>query len=112
MENFETVLNTFVSGAQAIIDKDLLDHPFGKKLTIDPKGRKYARIVVTDTHKNGDPLSGDRGGSVYCFIDKTNGNVLKADGWKGPAKGPRSNIYNDKNGLDGVGPYGANYRYR
>lgn len=110
MKDFKIALNLFVIGAQIKIDNSLIDHPFGKKLTVDPKGKKYQRIVVTDTHKNGDALSADRGGSVFCFINKENGDVLKADGWKGPAKGARSNIFNDKHGLDGVSEYGANYR--
>ena len=48
-------------------------------------GPKYARLVVTRP-------CGAPGGSVYCFIDMTNGNLLKAAGWKTPAKGARGNI--------------------
>lgn len=108
MSNFTESLNTFLIGAQAIVDKSLIDHPFGKVLSIDPRGKKYKRIVVRDTDKQGNPLH-EIGGSVYCFINSENGDVLKSAGWKSPAKGARSNIYNDKNGLDGVNEYGANY---
>jgi len=31
--------------------------------------------------------------SVYCFVEKATGNILKAAGWKTPAKGARGNIY-------------------
>jgi hypothetical protein len=31
--------------------------------------------------------------SVYCFVEKATGNILKAAGWKAPAKGARGNIY-------------------
>jgi hypothetical protein len=48
-------------------------------------GPKYARLVVVRPGET-------RGGSVYCFIDMTNGNLLKAAGWKTPAKGARGNI--------------------
>lgn len=64
-------------------------------LTVDPNGKKYLRI-------NG-------GRSVYCFIEIATGNVLKAEGWKKPAKGIRGSIYaNDFAGY-GVTEYGARY---
>jgi hypothetical protein len=47
-------------------------------------GKKYARIVV---HTNGSK-------SVYCFIDLNNGDILKANSYKTPAKGKRGNIFN------------------
>lgn len=48
-------------------------------------GQKYSRIVVTS--------NGQR--SVYCFVDLTNGDILKNAGWKAPAKGKRGSIWND-----------------
>lgn len=48
-------------------------------------GPRYARLVRVRPGE-------ERGGSVYCFIDLTNGNLLKAAGWKTPAKGARGNI--------------------
>lgn len=47
-------------------------------------GPKYIRIVLTERGTN----------SVYCFIDRSNGDILKSDGWKKPAKGARGSIYN------------------
>jgi hypothetical protein len=44
-------------------------------------GSKNIRVV----HQGG----GSR--SVYCFV--ATGNILKAAGWKAPAKGARGNIY-------------------
>lgn len=58
-------------------------------------GRRYIRVW--------------RGNSVYAFIDKTNGDVLKADSWKKPAKHARGNIHNPDNGLTCTGPYGIVY---
>lgn len=49
-------------------------------------GKRYARIV--NRYAKGE------GGSVYCFIDLTNGDILKAASWKAPAKGARGNIFN------------------
>lgn len=46
---------------------------------------------------------------VHCFVDMTNGDVLKAEGWKKPAPTPRGNIFSDMNGMEGVNAYGAEY---
>ena len=67
-------------------------------LSVD-KGRKYARIVVDNGVQK----------HVHCFIDMTNGNVLKAAGWKAPAKHARGNIFNDDAGMNGVTVHGARY---
>lgn len=50
------------------------------KFSIDPSGKKFWR--VRDNR------------SVYCFIDASNGDLLKAEGWKKPAKGKRGSIFN------------------
>lgn len=67
-------------------------------LSIDPNGKKYIRIVVSG---NG------MGRSVHCFVDRATGNVLKAEGWKRPAKHARGSIY--ILGQEGVGRFGAHY---
>jgi hypothetical protein len=50
-------------------------------------GSKFTRIVENKTDFGG-------GKSVYCFIDRSNGDILKAAGWKAPAKGARGSIFN------------------
>lgn len=65
------------------------------------KGRKYIKIVTHDPEKGKD-------WSAFCFIDQ-NGDVLKPASWSAPAKHARSNIFNAKNGMDGVGLFGCNY---
>ena len=62
-------------------------------------GKKYARLVV-------EPYPGQK--SVWCFVNVENGDVLKAAGWKGPAKGVRGNIY-DKKSWKGFSEYGPQY---
>lgn len=52
--------------------------------TAEPSGRNY-RIVLHDGYNGG--------GSVHCFIDRTTGDVYKAEGWKRPAKGVRYNLH-------------------
>ena len=63
------------------------------------EGPRYLRVVREESSSR----------SVYCFIDKTNGDVLKAAGWKAPAKGARSNINDADFGLSGVTQYGGRY---
>ena len=68
------------------------------EVSIEP-GTKYARIVVSSAGPQR---------SAYGFIDLTTGDLLKADGWKKPAKHVRGNIYRE-NPLAGCGPYGMQY---
>ncbi len=68
-------------------------------ITIEP-GRKYARIVQSDS--NGSSRS------VHSFINLQNGDILKAESWKKPARHRRGNLYQD--GWEtSFGPHGANY---
>ncbi len=67
-------------------------------------GKRYVRVV--ESMVVGTVLTQK---SVHCFIDTTNGDVLKAAGWKAPAKHARGNIFNEDVGMNGVGIYGANY---
>lgn len=100
VSDFGTTLTRWLELVQAMVTQDFVrqfpnypeDPPI---LSIDPNGKKYVRIV--------------RKGSAYCFIDKTNGDILKAASWKAPAKGARGNIY-AADPLAGVTPYGAVYR--
>ena len=50
-------------------------------------GKKFAKIAVG--------YVSNEGRSVYCFIDLSNGDILKAAGWKSPAKGKRGSIFNE-----------------
>ena len=106
MADFNTALNLFVTAAQAIVDKHYNDNypRQGAKLSTT-KGRRYVRVVKTGMF-DGEEVKGQ---SVYCFVDTTNGDVLKAAGWKSPAKHARGNIYEDGNGALGVTAYGATY---
>lgn len=50
-----------------------------------------------------------RDGSAHCFVDRTNGDVLKAASWNAPAKHARGNINHYDFGLGCMGMYGAAY---
>lgn len=50
-----------------------------------------------------------RGNSAHAFIDRSNGDVLKAASWRAPAKHARGNLYDTTNGMGQMGPYGPAY---
>ena len=80
-------IEAFVSEYQAkFAARDAENHPgVGKSVVGYEIGRRYARIFVRH---------GDAGGRYALgFVDLTSGDLLKADGWKGPAKGVRGNIH-------------------
>lgn len=68
--------------------------PNNRKSTLSYKvNSKYIRVVQRD----------DNHGSVFCFIDSTNGNVLFPKGWKAPdLKNPRGNLFSEQGGLEAV----------
>lgn len=77
---------------------NLKDMPHLAPILSVNSGKKYDKIV---SQQNGNK-------SVYCFIEKSNGDILKAATWNAPAKTPRGNIWN-ANMLDGCTQYGAEY---
>lgn len=58
-------------------------------------GQKYAKVVS--------------GSFVFCFIDLSNGDILKSATWNKPAKHARGNIFSEDNGASAINKYGANY---
>lgn len=65
----------------------------------DKKIKRYIRLVHSENGK-------DR--SVYCFVDTTNGDLLKGS-WKAPVKnGVRGNIF-DQDTYANFNHYGPNY---
>jgi hypothetical protein len=88
-EDFDAALATFVRLTQEAVNARLArEYPDAwdrlKPLITIERGRRYAKVIDIN---NG-------GRSVRCFVDTTNGNILKADGWKKPASGARGNIFN------------------
>jgi hypothetical protein len=76
---------------------DALNQKFngiGYTFLVERPGVKYTRIVQT--------APGHR--SVFCFVDAA-GNILKAAGWKAPAKGVRSTLATVD--ITNVDPYGS-----
>lgn len=63
-------------------------------------GMRYVKVITVG--------SGSR--SVHTFVDKTNGNILKAASWKKvEPKNPRGNLFDSDFGLSGVTDHGAVY---
>jgi hypothetical protein len=102
---FSAALSAFLKAAQAIVDAGYAKYaPQCCKLTTSV-GPKYIRVISLLGH---DGVFNDRG-SVYCFVEKANGNVLKAASYATPAKHARSNIFAADFGASGVTEYGARY---
>lgn len=103
-EEFCEALATFVAGAQCILNEHHKQANYTNLVDIlsIKRGLKFAKIVRTRQDSPGSA-------SVHCFVDMTNGDVLKAAGWQAPAKHARGNIFDANNGLAKMGPYGPAY---
>ena len=104
-KDFITALDAFIASAQTKVDAEFNRADGRNPILTGEFGQRYVRVVKD--------LYGDtRQRSVFCFVDTTNGDVLKAAGWKGPAKGTsatRSNVFDADHGVSGVTGYGAVY---
>jgi len=86
MQHCQGLIDTAMSGLEPDV------------LTVE-EGKKYLRIVRTSS-------GGYR--SVYCFVDRESGDILKAASWAKPATGARGNI-SRPGGLYRMTAYGAGY---
>lgn len=97
-DEFKAAFTLFLLGAQEIMRKHWeiqgYIHVPVPILTAEI-GKRYVKVI--------------RENSVHCFVDLTNGDVLKAASFKMPAKHARGNIFNDDHGVGAMSPYGANY---
>ena len=92
MDNFEEKLNEFLTQVRALSS----DYTY----EVEPIGKKYRRIISKH--------SKEHSGSLYCFVDTTNGNLLKGS-WKSPVKnGVRGNIF-EENTISKFSKHGPKY---
>ena len=110
-DNFDAAFEKFLAGAQKVLDayKEAMGYTYNghKEVLVAMKGRKNVKVVRRTVYDDG---SMSKGGSAHCFVDMTNGDVLKAASWKAPAKHARGNIFKDDNGLGAIAPQGhVNY---
>jgi hypothetical protein len=116
---FQTALDTFISGAQKKIDDDWTRRNFTHAMSPILKafpGSRYVRIERLDRTKEG---VASNAGSVYAFIDITGGTVAKipsqpgdiykAASFSAPAKNKRGSIFDPDNGINCATPYGIVY---
>jgi hypothetical protein len=82
----------WLSACQAVVDEsDKTRTCPARKLMATEGGRRFLRIVA-----EGGYVSGPH---AWAFIDMTNGDVLRADGWKRPDNKPRGNLYDSTGGM-------------
>ena len=60
-----------------------MDKPDGYEYHLNTRGSKYFKVEMTTRGTSR---------SVYCFIEKSTGIILKSAGWRAPAKGPRGSV--------------------
>jgi len=99
-QEFATAFVAFLAGAQKRMTdyyrKNYPTRPSVPVLEIDTAiPGKYIRLVKVDGLSR----------SAFGFVSTLNGDVLKADGWKRPAKGVRGNIFDSNHGLGRASPY-------
>lgn len=101
----------FMQGVQAEGEKHYADrgYTFGSQIFTFEAGQKYIRIICNDVKPGATEVPEGASRRVHCFIDRTNGDVLKAASWKAPAKRARGNIFNPDHGMNALTPYGAAY---
>jgi hypothetical protein len=88
-------LNAFISALSAALNSygrtEYPTCPPNWEVCFLDGGTKYARISKQTEEPLVDGKRQHRG--VHCFVDLSNGNILKAAGYKGPdKKNPRGNI--------------------
>jgi len=102
----EFAFDAFVAAVQQKVAAHFSENfPTLKPSTIEVQpGRSYWKIVKVDGHNGGQ--------SVYGFVRKADGAILKAASWKAPnVKGPsaiRGYVMQD-NAIDSCTPYGIIY---
>ena len=87
----------FVVRCQDLIDKYMASRfpNLDREVLTIRKGSRYFRIFKDH--------------SVYAFIDRLNGDILKPATYKAPAKHARGNIFDADQGMKYMGPYGPAY---
>ena len=95
-------ITAFVEAVQTMMDKVYADSTMKPVMKVSPGGKKYVRIAKLN-------YAEDQHGSAFCFIERSTGNILKAAGWKVPAKHARGNINTPTHGVEFVGAYGPAY---
>ena len=86
MKDIDIAIDSFVNKCRKIVKEHTA--PLDYDLVIGGV-RKYTKIIMDKGNQR----------SVWAFIDRTNGDVLKPANWKAPAKHPRGNLYDEEDGM-------------
>jgi hypothetical protein len=71
-----------------------LDYPEDKFGVEFDEGKKYVKVVS---------ISGGGSRSVFCFVEKENGNIWRAASWKAPARNfVRGNVFDQASYIDRI----------
>ena len=102
-KKFDKELNNFVELAQKMIDAHFkLNYKNLKpNLLVVKPGKRYVKIISE--------AQAGSGRSVWAFVEKETGDILRPATWNAPAKHARGNIYSEDNGISCVTPYGPHY---
>tara|TARA_B100000287_G_C20400040_1_gene689251 strand:- start:276 stop:653 length:378 start_codon:yes stop_codon:yes gene_type:complete len=100
---YEHMRSVFLKRCQSLVDDHMKQYHWEEQLILH-KGRRYDKIVVQSIGDATEPHNT----RVYGFIDKTNGDILKPESWRKPAKHARGNIYED-DCMQFMTPYGPAY---
>jgi len=101
MNDFDKKFDEFLEGCQKIVDEGMHNFSWERKLTAR-KGSKYIKIIAEEV---GTQLGAS---TVWGFVEKSNGDILKPANWNRPAKHNRGNIF-DEDPLLFIGQYGPAY---
>lgn len=91
-------LQTFLAKVQEKVNTYYKESESKPKISVS-KGSRYAKLITENYSQK----------SAFCFVDLTNGNILKCASWTAPAKGVRGNIQSEDFGLSCITQYGAKY---
>lgn len=99
LDIFLEKLNTALAKHYAIEFSEIVAPRMTRDPKQGPRALKNVRIVRTES---------DRSRSVYCFVERATGTILKSGGWKAPEpkRIPRGSIYASWP-IRGCGPYGV-----
>jgi hypothetical protein len=117
--SFEDQLAKFLAWSQRLFDTRMAESkfPYMNDYRLEPNdGARYIRIASAQRGWSAEGVPSDKYGensrSAWAFIDRTNGDILKPDGWKRPAKHARGNIYDEASWAKWITPYGPGYLRR
>ena len=79
--DFDSIIDDLVDNFMNHLNNSM-DKPDSYLYELNTRGSKYFKVEMLSP--------GSR--SVYCFINKRNGDILKPAGWRAPAKGTRGSV--------------------